>query len=71
MDRPDLGFAAEECCRRMAAPLATDWSALVRLIRYLAVRPRCMYSFPWQDEGATLRTFVDADFAGCLRTRRS
>eukprot|EP00969_Alexandrium_andersonii_P165306 7305829-Alexandrium_andersonii.AAC.1 len=30
-----------------------------------------VYSFPWQDEDATLRTFVDTDFAGCLRTRRS
>eukprot|EP00969_Alexandrium_andersonii_P340053 15032037-Alexandrium_andersonii.AAC.1 len=51
----------------MAAPTTTDWAALVRLVRYLAVRPRCIYHFPWQDEGATLRTFVDA---GCLRTRQ-
>eukprot|EP00975_Prorocentrum_lima_P048338 10107768-Prorocentrum_lima.AAC.1 len=33
--------------------LTTDWSALVRLIRYLVVRPRCVYFFPWQYEGAT------------------
>eukprot|EP00969_Alexandrium_andersonii_P108574 4790280-Alexandrium_andersonii.AAC.1 len=55
----------------MAAPTATDWAALARLIRYLIVRPRCVYHFPWQGEGATLRTYVDADFAGCLLTRRS
>eukprot|EP00969_Alexandrium_andersonii_P211678 9349463-Alexandrium_andersonii.AAC.1 len=70
-DRPDLGFSAKECCRRMAAPATTDWAALVRLIRYLAARPRCANHFPWQDEGAALRTYVDTDFAGRLRTRRS
>eukprot|EP00969_Alexandrium_andersonii_P039279 1721684-Alexandrium_andersonii.AAC.1 len=69
MDRPDLGFAAKECCRRMSAPVSTDWAALVRLVRYLVVRPRCVCSFPWQDAGVSIRTFVDTDFAGCLRTR--
>eukprot|EP00969_Alexandrium_andersonii_P184195 8138491-Alexandrium_andersonii.AAC.1 len=24
MDRPDFGFAAKECCRRMAAPTTAD-----------------------------------------------
>eukprot|EP00969_Alexandrium_andersonii_P328536 14517208-Alexandrium_andersonii.AAC.1 len=69
VDRPDLGFAAKECCRRMAAPTTTDWAALVRLIRYLIVCRRCVYHFPWRDEGAALRAYVDADFAGCLLTR--
>eukprot|EP00969_Alexandrium_andersonii_P294285 13007276-Alexandrium_andersonii.AAC.1 len=32
LDRPDLGFSAKECCRRMAAPATTDWAALARLI---------------------------------------
>eukprot|EP00969_Alexandrium_andersonii_P285357 12615374-Alexandrium_andersonii.AAC.1 len=55
----------------MAAPATTDWAALVRLIRNLIVRPKCVYHLPWQGEGATLRTCVDTDFAGCLLTRRS
>eukprot|EP00969_Alexandrium_andersonii_P370761 15478032-Alexandrium_andersonii.AAC.1 len=55
----------------MAAPTTTDWAALVRLIRYLIVRPRCVYHFPWQDDEAALRAYVDADIAGCLLTRRS
>eukprot|EP00969_Alexandrium_andersonii_P090465 3993991-Alexandrium_andersonii.AAC.1 len=63
MDRPDLGFVAKECCRGMAAPTTADWAALVRLFRYLAVRPRCVYHFPWRDEVATLRAYVDADIA--------
>eukprot|EP00969_Alexandrium_andersonii_P369682 15475686-Alexandrium_andersonii.AAC.1 len=66
-----MGFVAKECCRRMAAPTTTDRAALVRFIRYLIVRPRCVYHFPWQDEGATLRAHADADFAGCLLNRRS
>eukprot|EP00969_Alexandrium_andersonii_P265599 11737540-Alexandrium_andersonii.AAC.1 len=68
MDRPDLGFAAKERCQKMPAPTNTDWAALVRLTQYLIQRPRCVYHFPWLDEGAALRTYVDTDFAGCLRT---
>eukprot|EP00969_Alexandrium_andersonii_P169316 7485076-Alexandrium_andersonii.AAC.1 len=40
LDRPDLGFAAKECCRRMSAPTSHDWAALLRLARYLLRRPR-------------------------------
>eukprot|EP00969_Alexandrium_andersonii_P216640 9568740-Alexandrium_andersonii.AAC.1 len=39
LGRPDLGFAAKERCRRRAAPTTADWAGLVRLIRYLVVRP--------------------------------
>eukprot|EP00969_Alexandrium_andersonii_P036849 1614800-Alexandrium_andersonii.AAC.1 len=55
----------------MAAPTTADRAALARLIRYVGVRPRCVYHFPWQDDGAALRAYVDKDFAGCLLTRRS
>ena len=30
-----------------------------------------MWHFPFQQDDNTLRAFVDTDFAGCLRTRRS
>eukprot|EP00969_Alexandrium_andersonii_P331242 14640261-Alexandrium_andersonii.AAC.1 len=55
----------------MSAPTTADWFALLRLARSLMLQPRAVRSFPWQDEGAAIRTFVDADFAGCFRTRRS
>ena len=71
MDRPDLGFAAKECCRRMSAPSTQDWAALERLARYLAHRPRAVYSYPWQDAGLGLAVYADTDFAGCILTRRS
>ena len=71
LDRPDLAFAAKECCRRMASPSTLDWAALVRLARYVAGNPRLTYDFPWQDEVWALGTWVDTDFAGCLTTRKS
>eukprot|EP00969_Alexandrium_andersonii_P064886 2857703-Alexandrium_andersonii.AAC.1 len=55
----------------MSAPITAEWSALLRLARYSALQPRAVYSFPRQDEGAAICTFMDTDFAGCLRTRRS
>eukprot|EP00969_Alexandrium_andersonii_P358133 15450353-Alexandrium_andersonii.AAC.1 len=54
----------------MSAPSTTDWAALELLVRYLILRPRCVYHFAWQDEGAVIRAYVDTDFAGRLRTRR-
>eukprot|EP00969_Alexandrium_andersonii_P001523 67007-Alexandrium_andersonii.AAC.1 len=55
----------------MSAPTTADWSALLRLARYLALQPLAVYSFPCWGEGAAIRTFVDADIAGHFRTRRS
>eukprot|EP00969_Alexandrium_andersonii_P082804 3651326-Alexandrium_andersonii.AAC.1 len=40
----------------MSAPATADWSALLRLARYLVVQPRAVYDFPWQDEGVGVRT---------------
>eukprot|EP00969_Alexandrium_andersonii_P215829 9533052-Alexandrium_andersonii.AAC.1 len=71
MDRPDLGFSAKECCPRTSAPTSTDWAALARLARRLIWRPRRVHHFLWQDEGAGIRAYVDADLAGRLRARRS
>merc|ERR1712020_640162 len=41
------------------------------LTRYLAGRPRLVYDYPWQDEVSVVDAWVDTDFAGCLRTRKS
>ena len=71
LDRPDIAFAAKECCRRMTNATDVDWKALVRIARYLAGRPRLVYRFGWVDEDEGLRTFVDTDFAGCVITRKS
>jgi hypothetical protein len=70
MDRPDLSFATKELCRRMSAPVAADAAALRRVARYLADEPRLVYSFVWQMSGE-FNAYVDTDFAGCLKTRKS
>jgi hypothetical protein len=70
MDRPELAFATKELCRRMSAPTVSDAAALRRVARYLADEQRLVYTFAWQHHGS-LRVFVDTDFAGCLRTRKS
>ena len=38
-DRPDIQYAVKEVCRRrMAKPVQSDWSKLVRLAMYLKER---------------------------------
>ena len=74
-DRPDIGFAAKEVCRKMSAPLESDWSKLKRLVRYLRDFPTLVYRFAWQnvpsDSIVQLEACVDTDFAGCLTSRKS
>eukprot|EP00969_Alexandrium_andersonii_P250388 11065898-Alexandrium_andersonii.AAC.1 len=55
----------------MSCPTEEDWTALQRLARYLLLRPRAVYHFPWQKGDQCLTVYADTDFAGCLDTRRS
>eukprot|EP00969_Alexandrium_andersonii_P132756 5870705-Alexandrium_andersonii.AAC.1 len=48
----------------MSAPTTADWSVLLRLARYLVLQPRAVYSFPWQDEEAGIRTFAAPTLLG-------
>jgi len=68
MDRPDISFATKELCRRMQAP--TDMAALRRVARYLKGEPRVVSFYEWQETG-DLSVYVDTDFAGCQKTRKS
>ena len=72
-DRCDLAYATKEVVRRMACPSRGDERRLKRLIRYLRHHPRGSYTFRWQsaEEVASIRCFVDSDWAGCGRTRKS
>ena len=72
LDRPDIGFAAKELCRRMSAPSFRDYESLVRLVRYLANARWLKYVFRWQaTQPKQLQVFVDTDYAGCKATRKS
>ena len=69
LDRPDIAFAAKECCRHMSGPGNLDWVALLRIARYLVGKPRLQYKFPWRNQ-AELEVYADTDFAGCLDDRK-
>ena len=71
LDRPDIAFAAKELCREFAQPTKSSYARLKRLARYLKGKPRLVWKFPYQDETSELTVFVDTDFAGCMKTRRS
>jgi len=55
----------------MAAPDSNDWIALKRLGRYLVGCPRVVARFDAQAKAKLLECWVDTDWAGCVRTRRS
>ena len=40
IDRGDIVYCAKELTRHMATPTTTDWEKVVRLGRYLKIRPR-------------------------------
>ena len=71
LDRPDVAFATKELCRDVSAPSKHSIDKLKRLVRYIVGLPRLVWLFPYQEPADALDTYVDTDFAGCLRTRRS
>ena len=54
----------------MATPTQQSWQALKRLCRYLCGKPRLTYVYRRQDLD-TIDVYVDTDWAGCNRTRKS
>ena len=71
MDRPDIQFSAKELCREMSAPTLTSLRKMKRLARYLKFRPRLVWKYPWQAKVNLLDIYADANWAGCLVTRKS
>ncbi len=69
-DRIDCQYACKEICRSMAAPSDLSWKALKRLCRFLNGKPRLMYIYRRQ-EVDSIDVYVDADWAGCPKTRKS
>ena len=71
LDRADVAYAAQELCRDFAHPTNHTVEALKRLGRYLHHHPRLVYDYKFEDNTTTQDCFVDTDFAGCFKTRRS
>lgn len=70
-DRPSTQFAVKECLRKSSAPTVPDETRLKRILRYLVHRPREVIRMGWHRKSRILTTYVDSDFAGCQRTRKS
>ena len=70
LDRPDIAYACKEASRTMARPEVQDWEKLERLAGYLKACPPLVYGYDWQRD-SPLSAATDADWAGCLATRKS
>ena len=70
-DRPDISYAVKELARQMSTPRKGDMQRLKRLGRCRKGRPRLQQEYCWQNVQQTVKTFSDADWAGCRETRRS
>lgn len=72
VDRPDIPFQTNELCRSMSKPTEADMVLLKHLCGYLRGRPRLVQKIPGTGTRAwELQVYVDSDWAGCRRTRKS
>ena len=55
----------------MSAPRTSDWAKVRKLGRYLRKHGRHVLWFEWQSVPTGIQVYVDTDYAGCRRTRRS
>ena len=70
-DRPELQYAIKEVMRKSSAPNHQDYQRLKRIARFMVGQPRRAMTFKFQASPTTIEMFVDSDFAGCARTRKS
>ena len=71
IDRADIQYATKEAARKMARPTNGDWQLVTRIGKYLILRPRVVHMFRWQSLPGKVGVFVDSNWAGCPKTRRS
>ena len=70
-DCSDIQFAVKELSRTMSKPCVGDLKKLKRLGRYLISRTRSVVSYNYQSNPKSITPWVDSDYAGCRRTRKS
>jgi hypothetical protein len=68
--RPDISFATQQLSQFLHKPTVTHYKAACRIVRYLKQSPGRGLMFPRNSEIQILG-YSDADWAGCLDTRRS
>jgi transposase InsO family protein len=70
ISRPDLSFAANVLCRFMSRWSCEHYAAAKHLLRY--IRGTVDQCLVWHaDTGCLIEGYADADWGGCLETRRS
>ena len=72
-DNPLLQYPAKEVCRCMARPSVTDFGKVKRLVRFLKGVGPVKFNYENQEESEAkhIMVYVDSDWTGCQRTRRS
>jgi hypothetical protein len=70
-DRSDIQYSVKEISRHQAVPSVQGMLKLKRLGRYLTKAGRWITTFNYQKSAGVLTAWVDTDFAGCRKTRRS
>jgi hypothetical protein len=68
--RPDITFATQQLSQFLSSPTEKHFQAATRVLRYLKKSPGQGLFFP-KDSSLMLSGFSDADWAGCLDSRRS
>ncbi|CAL1357232.1 unnamed protein product [Linum trigynum] len=68
--RPDISYAVQVVSQFMNAPRSPHWATVQRILRYLKGTQDVGLVFPAAGEGV-MEAYADADYAGCLDTRRS
>ncbi|CAL1374789.1 unnamed protein product [Linum trigynum] len=68
--RPDIIYAVQVVSQFMSAPRSSHLVQVMRILRYLKGTQDVGLFFPSEGE-SVLEAYADADFAGCLDTRRS
>ena len=70
-DRPEMLYASKEVCREMSEPSVGGLEKITRIAKFLCGKPRVVWEFPNQERQDTIDVYVDANWAGCRRTRKS
>jgi hypothetical protein len=68
--RPDIAFVTQQLSQFLSSPTQTHYDTACRVVRYLKGSPGRGLLFR-RDAQLQLLGFTDADWAGCLDTRRS
>ncbi|KAL0356153.1 UNVERIFIED_CONTAM: Retrovirus-related Pol polyprotein from transposon RE1 [Sesamum radiatum] len=68
--RPDVSFGAQQLSQFVHKPCQSHMNAAVHLVRYLKGNPNQGLFFP-ASNSLTLVAYCDADWAGCVDSRRS